>query len=250
MSHEHHITSITMRKTLLAAAILSSVVPLLASSYYPARLDDPKAIYLTQENFAVKGDGIADDSAVLQQAINQIQEKTNQGILFVPAGRYRLTRTIYIWPGIRLIGYRGDASRLCARRQHSGFSAWALLYVVLRGSLRARAPEECCLRRTPARARSIPQSAISILKFKTEIPALWASVPTMPSIVFSLTWIFTSARDSPEFTMVATSRKTCIFTGASTASGPGSPPLGGNSQLSTRRLRASAKPPSGSTKPG
>jgi hypothetical protein len=93
-----------MRKTLLAAAILLSVVPLSASSYYSARLDDPKAIYLTQENFAVKGDGIADDSAVLQQAINQIQEKTNQGILFVPAGRYRLTRTIYIWPGIRLIG--------------------------------------------------------------------------------------------------------------------------------------------------
>jgi hypothetical protein len=94
-----------MRKTLVAAAILSSVVPVLASSYYPARLDDPRAIYLTQENFAVKGDGIADDSAVLQQAINQIQEKTNQGILFVPAGRYRLTRTIYIWPGIRLIGF-------------------------------------------------------------------------------------------------------------------------------------------------
>jgi Pectate lyase superfamily protein/SMP-30/Gluconolactonase/LRE-like region len=94
-----------MRKTLLAAAILSSVVRLLASSYYPARLDDPKAIYLTQENFSVKGDGIADDSAVLQQAINQIQEKTNQGILFIPAGRYRLSKTIYIWPGIRLIGF-------------------------------------------------------------------------------------------------------------------------------------------------
>ncbi len=94
-----------MRKTLLAAVIFSSVVPLLASSYYPARLDDPKAIYLTPENFAVKGDGIADDSAVLQQAINQIQEKTNQGILFVPAGRYRLSRTVYIWPGIRLIGF-------------------------------------------------------------------------------------------------------------------------------------------------
>src|ERR1700734_1841782 len=94
-----------MKKTLLAAAIFSSVIPLLASSYYPARLDDPKAIYLTQESFAVKGDGIADDSAVLQQAINTVQDKTNQGILFIPSGRYRLTRTIYIWPGIRLIGF-------------------------------------------------------------------------------------------------------------------------------------------------
>ncbi len=97
--------NIAMRKTLLAAAIWLSVVPLFASSYYLARLDDPRAIYLTQDNFPVKGDGIADDSAVLQQAINKVQEKTNQGILFVPAGRYRLTRTIYIWPGIRLIGY-------------------------------------------------------------------------------------------------------------------------------------------------
>jgi hypothetical protein len=92
-------------RALLAAAILSSVFPLFATSYYSARLDDPKAIYLTQDNFPVKGDGVADDSAALQQAINTVQEKTNQGILFVPPGRYRLTKTIYIWPGIRLIGF-------------------------------------------------------------------------------------------------------------------------------------------------
>jgi hypothetical protein len=97
--------NIAMRNTLLAVAIWASVVPLLASSYYPARLDDPKATYLTPDNFPVTADGIADDSAVLQQAINNVQEKTNQGILFVPSGRYRLTKTIYIWPGIRLIGF-------------------------------------------------------------------------------------------------------------------------------------------------
>src|ERR1700689_3189684 len=94
-----------MTKTLFAATMFSLAVPLFAASYYPVRLDDPKAVYLTQNNFPVKGDGIADDSAALQQAINTVQEKTNQGILFVPPGRYRLTRTIYIWPGIRLIGF-------------------------------------------------------------------------------------------------------------------------------------------------
>jgi hypothetical protein len=94
-----------MMKKILTAAMLLTVVPLFASSYYSTRLNDPKATYLTQDNFAVKGDGVADDSAVLQQAINTVQEKTNQGILFVPAGRYRLTRTIYVWPGIRLIGF-------------------------------------------------------------------------------------------------------------------------------------------------
>jgi hypothetical protein len=93
-----------MKKS-LPAAMLLLVVPLFATSYYPARLDDAKAVYLTRDNFPVKGDGIADDTAVLQQAINKVQEKTNQGVLFVPAGRYRLTKTIYIWPGIRLIGF-------------------------------------------------------------------------------------------------------------------------------------------------
>jgi hypothetical protein len=98
--------TISIMKTILAAvALLSMAVPLLATSYYPARPNDAKAVYLSGDNFPVKGDGIADDSAVLQQAINKVRETTNQGILFIPAGRYRLTRTIYIWPGIRLIGF-------------------------------------------------------------------------------------------------------------------------------------------------
>ncbi|MGA8500846.1 MAG: glycosyl hydrolase family 28-related protein [Candidatus Sulfotelmatobacter sp.] len=133
-----------MRKTLLAAAILLSVVPLLASSYYPARLDDPKAIYLTQENFAVKGDGIADDSAVLQQAINQVQEKTNQGILFVPAGRYRLTRTIYIWPGIRLIGFGATRPAFVLAANTPGFEhgpSYMLFFAGARPSANAPPPD-------------------------------------------------------------------------------------------------------------
>jgi hypothetical protein len=92
-----------MVRALLAAATLFWTIPLFPSSYYPARLDDPKAVYLTWDRFPVKGDGIADDSEALQQAIDTVHQ-TNQGILFVPAGRYRLTKTIYIWPGIRLIG--------------------------------------------------------------------------------------------------------------------------------------------------
>jgi len=36
-----------------------------------------------------------------------VQETTGEGIVFIPEGRYRVTRTIYVWPGIRVIGY-GD----------------------------------------------------------------------------------------------------------------------------------------------
>lgn len=94
-----------MKNLLIVVAALLSNQFVFGNSFYSTRLDDPKAVYLTADRFAVKGDGIADDSAAIQEAINKVRESTNQGILFVPAARYRLTKTIYIWPGIRLIGY-------------------------------------------------------------------------------------------------------------------------------------------------
>ena len=76
-------------------------------SYYTVRLDDPRAVYVTRERFGAVGDGIADDTAALQKAIDTVQETTGEGIVFVPEGRYRLSATLHVWPGIRLIGY-GD----------------------------------------------------------------------------------------------------------------------------------------------
>src|ERR1700741_3752909 len=95
-----------MRKMFYVLAILLiSSARLCADSQYPVKLDDAKAFYLTPDNFPIHADGVADDSDALQQAINKVQETTTQGILFLPSGRYRITRTIYIWPGIRVIGY-------------------------------------------------------------------------------------------------------------------------------------------------
>ncbi len=88
----------------LLAAMLAAA-PLWGASYYTVRLDDPKAVYLTRDSFPVHGDGVGDDTGALQQAIDKIQETANQGIVFVPEGRYRVSKTIYIWPGIRVIGY-------------------------------------------------------------------------------------------------------------------------------------------------
>jgi hypothetical protein len=123
-------------RTILALAILSSAVPLFGSSYYATRLDDPRAIYLTRDKFPVQGDGIADDSAVLQQAINTVQEKTNQGILFVPAGRYRLTRTIYVWPGIRLIGFGSTRPAFVLAANTPGFQQGPAYIVFFAGGRR------------------------------------------------------------------------------------------------------------------
>ena len=90
-------------KWLLVLLLLAT--PISAQSYYPLRLDDPKAVYLTPENFPVHGDGTTDDTEALQSAINKVQETTGEGIVFLPSGRYRLTATVYVWGGIRVIGF-------------------------------------------------------------------------------------------------------------------------------------------------
>jgi len=77
------------------------------ASFYPDRLDDPCAVYLTPESFPVHGDGAEDDSAAVQQAIDKVASGGGAGVLFIPHGTYRLTKTIYVWPGVRLVGY-GD----------------------------------------------------------------------------------------------------------------------------------------------
>ena len=90
---------------LLAMALLGVCSAALAESVITTRLDDAKAVYLTRENFGAHNDGQSDSSAALQAAIDRAENHTHEGIVFVPSGRYRLTRTIYFWPGVRVFGF-------------------------------------------------------------------------------------------------------------------------------------------------
>ncbi|UWZ82401.1 glycosyl hydrolase family 28-related protein [Occallatibacter riparius] len=88
-----------MNKAVLAVAILCFCSSAFASSLITTRLEDPKAIYL------VAPPGSADSSATLQSAIDKASGTGREGIVFVPAARYTITHTVYLWPGVRLIGY-------------------------------------------------------------------------------------------------------------------------------------------------
>jgi sugar lactone lactonase YvrE len=95
-----------MRKTVsFVAALVFIAAPLYGASYYPNKLDDPKAVYVTRDQFPIHGDGIADDTDAIQQAINKVEETSQQGIVFLPSGRYRISKTIYVWASVRVIGY-------------------------------------------------------------------------------------------------------------------------------------------------
>lgn len=83
---------------MLCAALCSG------ASTISTRLDDPRAVYLAAPEFNVHADGKSDDSAAIQAAIDRAGS-TREGLVFVPSGRYRLTRTIYVRAGVRLFGY-------------------------------------------------------------------------------------------------------------------------------------------------
>src|ERR1039458_5772224 len=82
------------RKPGLFFLVLLSFVcaaPARSASFYPQRLEDPKAVYV-----APSGNG--DDTATLQQAVNRVQEATGQGIVLLAPGRYCISNTLYVWP--------------------------------------------------------------------------------------------------------------------------------------------------------
>ncbi len=95
------------RRWRTATAILMFALsrPAVAQSVFTTRPDDPRAVTLSAEEFGARGDGLADDSAALQAAIDKANNNYGEGLVFIPAGHYRLTRTLYVWTGVRLIGF-------------------------------------------------------------------------------------------------------------------------------------------------
>ncbi|MBO9612276.1 MAG: SMP-30/gluconolactonase/LRE family protein [Dyadobacter sp.] len=76
-----------------------------SKSFYQTRLDDGDATYFTPENFKITNDGQTDVSAELQRAINEVKINYNFGIVFIPEGTYKISKTIYIPTAVRVIGY-------------------------------------------------------------------------------------------------------------------------------------------------
>lgn len=95
-----------MKMKLLSSVLLILLCPAVsASSFFTTRLDDPRAIYVNAPVSGAHGDGSTDDSAAIQAAIDKAENRTHEGIVFVASGRYRITRTVYVWPGVRIFGY-------------------------------------------------------------------------------------------------------------------------------------------------
>ena len=112
-----------MKCILLSAAVLLASIAAASAqpgtSAFTTKLDDPRAISLT----GAAGDGKEDDSAAIQAAIDKAASDRDEGIVFIPQGRYRLTRTIYVWPSVRVIGWGAKRPVFVLGDNTPGFSS-------------------------------------------------------------------------------------------------------------------------------
>ncbi|GGY77924.1 hypothetical protein GCM10007388_08440 [Pseudoduganella plicata] len=83
----------------MSALLLAASAAVASPSAYEAMPDDPGAVVAR-----AKGDGTTDDSAALQQAIDRAANQGQGGVVFLPSGRYRITRSILIPLAVRVYG--------------------------------------------------------------------------------------------------------------------------------------------------
>jgi sugar lactone lactonase YvrE len=99
----------------------ASTIPSKSNSVYKQKPEDRDAIYFTPENFKITADGKTDVSDALQEAINSIKTRDNFGIIFIPEGKYLISKTIYIPTAVRLIGYGNNRPQIILQKRSPGF---------------------------------------------------------------------------------------------------------------------------------
>jgi sugar lactone lactonase YvrE len=131
-----------MKRHLLlgAALLLATSLPARGASVFTTRLEDPGAVYVTPEAFGVRGDGATDDSEGLQAALDQAAAAGNGGVVFLPSGRYRLTRTLYVWRSVRVIGYGATRPVFVLADGTPGYQKGLGLMVMFTNAAHAGAP--------------------------------------------------------------------------------------------------------------
>ena len=113
-AHKNFRPSLASRRNWFLIFILcASTASVWPASFYTQPLNDPKAVSISPSG--------GDDTVALQNAVDKVQETTRQGIVFLAPGNYHLTNTIYIWPGIRLIGCGAERPKIILPASTPGF---------------------------------------------------------------------------------------------------------------------------------
>ncbi|MDR2913152.1 MAG: SMP-30/gluconolactonase/LRE family protein [Alistipes sp.] len=106
-----------------AADTATTPAPARDGSIYTMRPDDPEAFYFTPENYDIAADGRTDVTDELQRAIYELKTAKAFGILFIPEGKYLISKTVHVPSSIRLIGYGRKRPEIVLGRNTPGFQS-------------------------------------------------------------------------------------------------------------------------------
>ena len=118
----------TAQATVLATVLGAPTLVLAGASVLTSQPADPRAVVVK-----AVGDGRADDTAAIQAALDQARGGGEGGVVFLPSGRYRISRTLFIWPAVRLFGVGPTRPVLVLGEHTPGFQAGVATMVSFTG---------------------------------------------------------------------------------------------------------------------
>ena len=119
-----------------------------AASVFTSRPDDPAAVHVDAPDAQPGGD----HTALLQAALDRAAASPAGGIVLVPAGRYRVTRTLIVWRAVRVIGYGATRPVFVLPERTPGFQSGLGVMVHFTNARpgRGRRPGQSAARGVPA----------------------------------------------------------------------------------------------------
>lgn len=107
--------------------ILQQALLLLAGeSLYTRQIPDSGAAFF----IGAENDGKHDVSIPLQEAINKLKTEKGFGTLFIPEGKYLISKTIYVPNAIRIIGYGNKRPEFILGNNSPGFNGEDIKYML------------------------------------------------------------------------------------------------------------------------
>ena len=112
-----------------AVALLTPVAVLADSrSVFPTAPAEPSAVIVE-----AAGDGRTDDTEALQQAFDRAVGPTRHGLVFLPSGTYRITRTLVVPLGVRVYGVGATRPVILLAADTPGFQQGVSTMIVFSG---------------------------------------------------------------------------------------------------------------------
>ncbi|MGV7208496.1 glycosyl hydrolase family 28-related protein [Oxalobacteraceae bacterium A2-2] len=119
-----------MKTCIAAIALLALAAQAGAASVsvYEVMPDDPRAVVVRAQ-----ADGKADDTAAIQAALDSAAHQGEGGVVFLPSGRYRITRSLLVPLAVRLYGVGPTRPVLVLGERTPGFQQGVATMVVFMG---------------------------------------------------------------------------------------------------------------------